>query len=580
MNIFPAKSIYQELLLFILILIICGLLPLTGFQFYEHGTNSGSIAILKGVFSTVPMRLSNNDGNWILIHYLFRFFYTRFPNIDWYGITIVFSCALSIFLYIQIAKWAYARNKNRILLIILILIFVLLFENILILDFTHVAFLLSFLGLLIILCYLTSLQAGLNNFKFFLLGVFAFMLGSLIRHQPGILSFIIVLPVAAIYLKRNHFTLAQYSKYMALPVLFLVASTIFTGIRWDKGYDKIPEYGGYLISLWDVHSEKKTVHLNSKEDSLIYHVITDLHFFSDPVHINAAYFEKIGVPFTDKKIQSLSVILSNNIDYKRKFKEQGLYYIDEHAGLVLFLFTVAMLAIFSSANGKIRIKNWVVLLLAGYLLLYFFIAVFLKMEERIFGPMAISFCTIFALLIETDNTSIVKTRPLFALWFLLLLFFTGIELVSFEKRFRARKEEVAYIGSIFEGLGARSEKYQFIDQISDQIYLYPFQKDPLRKDKFYPTIDNYGFFVCPTFDDKMQSITGANNTKGYLEFLASHPDDCIVVSEQTRLDELLKYFNYMYHLNLRCYPVIRDLRQTYKGEKHNLPQFGLFKVTF
>ena len=574
------KFFLKDLTLFVFILILCVILPLAGGQYYEHATNPGSIAVLKGVFSTSPSRLSNNDGQWIFIHYLFWFFYTLCPGIDWYGIMMVFSCSLFLFIFIKIIKLTYINNKSLPQLTVLVIVMLLQFENIALLDFTRPAFFLSFIGLLLMLTSMESAEdSGGNNSKLFLPGFFSFVFGCLIRHQPGILSLILILPLAAIYIKRKRLSLFRFSKYMA-PVFFVVVFLqVLMGIRWDKGYDKTPEYGGYLISLWDVDNETKTVHLSTKEDSLIYHLVKDLHFFSDPKNINPDFFKKIGVPYTDKKIQSFSVILSNKVNYSKKFKEQGLYYINEHIGLVLFLFAVAGLAIFSSTKGKIRVEKSVLLLLTGYIFLYFFIAVFLKMEERIFCPMAISICTVFALLIDTDNNLLVKTRPVIVLWFLLLLSFAGIELLSFEKLFTARKEEVKYIESIFDTLSARSEKYQFIDQISDQIYLYPFQKDPLRKDKFYPTIDNYGFFVCPTYDDKMKLITGGRDTKEYLEFVASHPNDCIVVSERKRLEELLNYFNYMYHLNLKFYPVINDLRQNYKGES-NLHPFGLFKVTF
>ena len=567
--------------MFLGVLLFSVAIALSGGQFFEHGSDPSFVAVLKGVFTTSHPRLSNNDGNWILIQYIFRSFYTYYPDQDWYGITLIFAFSLSTFILLKIIATPLNKVKNNTLQTILfVILLIMMFENFALLEFTRIAILSSFFGLLLIV---TEIKRSGDNEKVNIprmaLGLSSFILGGLIRYQSAMLSFSVVLPLTIVYLYRGYFSLRQLFTYLSWPILFLFLCTTYVGIRWDRAWDKTPDYGGYLISLWDVHSTKKNLKLDSQADSLMYHVVADLHFVNDPKNLNPVFFEKIKVPYTDKKIESIPELLFNKIDYTSKFNEQAYFYMSKHWGWVLLLFCIAFLATFFSTDlGRISHRWDTIILFIYYSGLYIAIAIFLKMEERLFCPLFLSFCVIFTLLAKQVNYKSYKFVLLHFIVLVLSIIALRIEFRDFKKQFSARKNEVLYIKEIFQYIGSRNEKYIFIDQLSDQIYLSPMQKDPLLKDKFYLSIDNYCFFLCPTYHEKMKLITGGNDVCDYLRFCRANSTDCIMISERKRLDEIITYFNYMYDLNLKYKPVGIDLLEIHQGNKSGLDSLQAFKI--
>lgn len=567
------SSNLKNLLHFAFIVVAFIALAIMGGQYYDHASDPAYVAVFKGIFAQGPWRLSNNDGQWIGLHYLIHYLYKFSSTIDWYGGIIILLCALSAFLMLKIIGQAQKEGKFTVAIVALVLL--LSFENLILLEFTRIASLLSFLGILLVVYHLKiNTGTGVNR-KIIIFGLVAFILGCLVRHQAGILSFILILPVTGIYLGAGDFSLRTLLKYFAVPLLFLGALLVFVSIRWDESWDKTPEYGGYMISLWDVDFPKGQLQLKSKEDSLIHQIVTGIQFTNDPQNINPGFFKKIGVPYTDKKLQSAATILSNKVNYKQKFKHVGVGYIMKHPGWSLLFLATMLIALFSWRQNR-RFQAALIVLFLLYVALYFFIAVLLKMEERIFCPFVFSCTLVYAMLINGKSSKDFRGWSLASI--LLLSAFTLIELTFFYDRFAKRKNEADYIASILHILRARPEKNIFLDHISDQVYLSPLQKDPLDINKNYPTFDNYFFFLLPTYQQKMYEITGNNSSTGYLKFATEHPADCLFISDEKRLTEILGYFNHMYNLQLRYKVIVPDLRKFYTGNTDQLEPLGLFKI--
>lgn len=563
----------KNVVVFFLTMLVFALLAMAGVLCYDHASDPAYVAVFKGVFASQPGRLSNNDGQWIGLHYLIHALYTISANVDWYGAFILLFCTLIVFLLLQIILRA--RNQSHYLFVVLSLLSILSLENLVLLEFTRIAFMLATSGLALVIYHMKVAPGMAINRTAVMVGLVAFILGCLVRHQAGILSFILLVPVAFIYLAARYTTPVSVARVFAVPLVFLGALLVFVGIRWDESWDKTPEYGGYMISLWDVDFPKDQLHLNSGADSLIYKMVTGVQFTNDPQHINPHYFKKIGVPYTDKKIQSASTILSNKVNYRQKFIYVGVGYITKHPGWSVLLLIVALAAVVSWRRN-VRMQALVLLLFAGYVLLYFLIAVLLKMEERIFCPFVFSCALGLALLVNTQKEERVNQTN--TIWLLMLVVLTVVEAVFVYGRYTTRKNEATYIQTVLALLRNRPEKNVFVDRISDQIYLCPLQKDPLDKRKVYPTLDNYFFFLLPTYNQKMKDITGGTSVIDYVNFAADHSDDCVFVSNSERLTEILGYFNFMYGTSFKYKAVIPDIRNYHKGNTERLEPLGFFKI--
>jgi hypothetical protein len=563
----------KNVVVFFLTMLVFVLLAMLGVQCYDHASDPAYVAVFKGVYANEPGRLSNNDGQWIGLHYLIHALYTISTDVDWYGFFILLFCTLIVFLLLQIILRA--RKQGNYPFVILLLLSIVSLENLVLLEFTRIAFMLATTGLALVIYHIKAGSGTVVNRTAVALGLVAFILGCLVRHQAGILSFILLLPVAFIYLVAHYTTIVSVARAFVIPVIFLGALLVFVGIRWDESWDKTPEYGGYMISLWDVDFPKDQLSLNTEADSLIYKIVTGIQFTNDPKHINPDFFRKIGVPYTDKKIQSASTIVSNKVNYRQKFTYVGVGYIMKHPGWSLLLVMVALIAVISW-RGNARMQVVVLLLFAGYVLLYFLIAVLLKMEERIFCPFVFSCALGLALLINARKEERINQTNMSMLFLLVVL--AVLEGVFIYGRYTARKNEAAYILTVLDMLRSRPEKNVFVDRISDQIYLWPLQKDPLDKRKVYPTLDNYFFFLLPTYNQKMEDITGGTSVIDYVNFAADHSNDCVFVSNSERLTEVLSYFNFMYGTDFKCKAVIPDLRSYHKGNTERLEPLGFYKI--
>ncbi|MDX2003023.1 MAG: hypothetical protein SFW35_11360 [Chitinophagales bacterium] len=361
---------------------------------------------------------------------------------------------------------------------------------------------------------------------------------------------------------------------MAIPITFIVLLMIYTSIRWEKDIDMTPEYGGYLINLWDIHPDKKQFNLADKGDSLALEMVSQHFFVNDPKHINPDYFKRIGVPYADKKLQSMGTLLGNKVILLEKIEHVALYYMNKHVGWLLMFLLILFVAL-RSWVGSSKFLFWSTLMVAlAYLLLYFCISVFLKMEERIFCPLFLSFCLALTMLIKPTRFNASFLKPIVGIASICLIF----QLWELGMKYRQRNSEIRYLTHVWSTLEKRPEKLQFVDYISDQMILKPLQSSLQSAQKQYPTIDNYCFFLAPSYSKMMKSLTGADELQGYLSFVADNPDECIMISNEQRISAILEYANYRYHTNFKAYPIIRDLRNGTELQQNSLEPLGIFKL--
>jgi len=575
------RHVVKEACLFLLILALFSLLPLLGFQYYEGNTDPGIVTYFNSIITSKPHALPNVNGNWKLISHLFAELYKVFPHFDWYGFTMILFGSFAAFTFLKILRIHWERlSSSQFGLgqkVILSGIFLLFLENILILEFTRMAYVLSFTGFLMIIYPFFNNPSNVSTNYLMGWGWLAILLGGLVRTSPAILSFIVIIPLLCFFWWKNKIPLALVAKTFSLPILFVILLIALSDIKWNQMDRYTVSYAGYLINVWDV-GQKDDLQLSSRGDSLTYQV-TMMHFMNDFENINPAFFEKIGVPYTRKKINNLPNLIFNDVRVLKKIREEGLHFLERHIGWTIFFVIITIIALWSNFEHGYE-WLYIVAVFIGFLLIYFMIAIFMKMADRIISPMFFSFSTILAFLIPNFEKPSQDTKPSFLS---LLIVCSVLSVVSIEASFSGdlvanRKRKVHYHNQFLNKLSSLDKQYQFVGYISSWFYSKPFQQPHTNPKVTYLSIDNQGFCFVPTYWERMKQVTGGESVEEYWQFMKDHSEETIIVSEKERIEKLVQYFNYQYNVEMKVEPIISDFRKHYNGKARDVKPVGIFKI--
>lgn len=544
------------------IVVIVAILPLIGWQYYDKGSDQSFTAVFKGVFSDAHGHLSNNDGNWIMLHYILQFMYVLSPRWDWYGITMIVFVSLVIYAFAKVVWFATNSSKltvSRLFLLVVYLIpATLLVDSIVILEFTRVSILLSSLGLISIIIG-TIYNVEQKHIAVYKFGLLIFCLGCLVRIQGGLLAFFLLLPfVAYMYIKSN-VSFRYLMKISIFPVVFMSIATLFSSLKWNEDTDVVPKYAGYAISLKEMNTPMAQLNITNERDSITYKVITQLYYLNDPKNIDTSFFERIKAPYIDKKLYSIPAMLSNSVNFKNKLIEQGRSNIKDLSWFVVGFFLYFIICMILLPSARAKTWSWILFYLLYVIVLYAAISGLLKMERRVASPLFFSSILALLLIIQPSINSAVSNRVLKVSVFLAVVVTSCLGLISSKHYFNGVKNEAMYYTQIAHYASCKEERYIFLESLSYHVYNHPFQCDPLLSDKFYPLINSL-FFADPTYGKKMKAITKSDDVEGYWKFVASNSKDCLFVSTPDEIATILQYTNTMYGLNLHFKAISKDLR--------------------
>jgi len=573
----------RSFLSFLAIFALFASLPFLGFQFYEGHTDPGILAYFNCIITSIPDHLPN-DGNWKYIGHLFAQLYTSFPTFDWYGFTMILFSSLAAFIFIQniqlLHKTLPTNAMGNSVRVVLIGCFFLYLENIVLLEFTRMSFSLGFMGFLSIATYPLAKAKNKTNLNFPLLGLLAVVLSGLVRIQPALLSLVVVLPLFIFFWMQSKTTFSQAAKNLILPIAFLSILVSISNVAETQTDKDIVENAGYLINIWDVKPTESDFKLENKIDSLTYEM-AKIHFMNDIENINSVFFEKIGVRYTRKQVSSIANLLSNNISIINKFKDQGIGSMKRHSGWSALLLAIFLLAAWTNRSDRPRLIQ-ITLMLGYFLTLYFSIAVFIKMADRIFSPLFLAFCVSMAFMINPKEitTGPLKYSRIYTGFSFLLIGLILLEMSFSINLFQTRKADVSYRNTVLKYANKLDVKYQFVGFVSGWLYSKPFQQEDIINPKTtYLSIDNQAFCYIATYKEKMKNETGHSSAEGYWKFMKANASDCVIISEEGRLNKIVEYVNLQYNLNLKIEPIIVDFKEYLDDAPENAWSAGIFRIT-
>ncbi len=575
-----------NLFLFALVFLSMLLLNIINLQYYEGHTDPGISAYFNSVI-TIPPNVLPNDGNWKYIGDLFTQLYIWKPHLDWYGFSVMLVSSFVMFVFLKIIKLMWDMTPHTSIGYLIrfgtICCLGLHLENIVLLEFTRLSQTLGFMGFFTLVAYPALTTGSRVVGSYVLTGWLAVILSGLIRIQPAMLSLAVVAPIALVLLWNRKIRPSTLIINFFPPLIFLVFLALKANDVKTQSDQLVVDNAGYLINIWDIEPNEADFKLMDEKDSLTY-TMAKLHFMNDIENINPAFFEKIGVQYTNKQLNSVTNLLTNNISIFNKLKSHGVWYLERHIGWSITLLGLWLLTLLAHRHNPVLLTQ-AVLMLIYFTGLYFGIAVFIKMADRIFSPLFLAFCA--CLLLHSmlgggaSNVREVRLFGIFQLTIGILLILGLFSELRFSLNlFHERRTEIKYYDTVLGYANALGVKYQFIGYASGWLFPKPLQtEDRIDQKATYLSIDNQAFCYMASYQRKMQMVTGHDSVEGYWQFMLDHSDECIIISEQYRLERIVEYFNLQYDLDMKIIPIVSDFKDSYPDPPDNAWSVGIFRIT-
>lgn len=525
------------------VMVLCGLLSVAGLQFYEDGMDSIAQTFLSNLLVDGAVVAPMATGKWLLIDRVLLWLQGISPIVDWYGAAMFLFMGVVAAMLIKLVRPFHAvpQGFSAILLPLAVISSVILFaENLVLIQYTRVAYLLCIFSMLLVF---EHLRAEVNVPWFRMLGAaLCFALGALIRMEAAALAIFMVAPLLLFIRPNGNGFLGNGLRVLLVPVLLVVgvSSLMLFPSELD---DDIRLYNRLLHNADGLRYEASQLGVFDSSDALAYEM-TLMYFMNDPVYINDELIARAGIsPMTSP------AAIGRHLAGLDKFRQRvAMYvpsYVAHHWGLLLFALCCFLCAMVFPAVGIGR--RGLALLFLSYLLLALLIAGYIKIEDRVFNPMLLTWSLVALMLSDRNALPGRFTGALLAVGVTLSV---GAEAWALKTKVREKQHSENDIRLLVERVSSHEAELVIIDtKVMAQLHQAPFRSVYLSESKEYFSIDNGILFLYPGYHARAVRLFGTVDAGVILSKLAADKSN-VFVSTRFRATRIVEYFNRQHALSL------------------------------
>lgn len=549
-----SEILKKPVVVFIVALLIVRLLPELGLQFYDEGTDSYYQVSIEGLFTAEPESLPAAWGKWTFISKIHQWLYQLCPPWNWYSIIMLALTAWCLQLFVAVIllflddgkQWKSRILKTGLMLALGLLIW----ENVALIQFTRISQFLCFFGLLLMTM---SLQLGKLNWKTVLNGNAAFIIGTMIRLEPGILALGLLLPLAISNMITHDLKVRKLIPLLIAPVLTCIVISYLINNAATESDELTVLHNKFLHNTDGVQYGTNELNISTKADSLAYE-ITFAYFMNDPKHLNQEFSDRIGLkPFMSSKT------LTDHVTRVEKFVERwnrNIEYLYEHIGLVILFVLISVAALIFPFKTDFKFRLAVIGTIGLFVAYYVIIAGYMKMDHHVFVPLLFCFCFILILLVGSSS----KWKPLQVVLILATAGAITHEFDYLKYHVERKQKETRIMSEYFTRAQQLNKTYMVFDMRAIfRMYTKPFQEIPIQDWSNAASFDNGLIFVLPTYEEKLKKVAGSTDLRENWKFFSERSHETIFLAKGERLKKITAYFNQQYDMDMRVYPYSEEL---------------------
>lgn len=364
------KINYQIILLFIFLFINIFLTP-----HYETNDDFGMMSIVSGLYTGDPSEYIIFQN--ILMGFLYKYLYLYIPNIHWYPL---FMELMQFFAFWKILSFLNSLDRHKVVILIAnIITFSFFIEFTYYLQFTKVAFTLSFAGILLIISHKSSWLGGL-----FLI------IASLIRFNALVGATILFLPILVyLYGQRNLIKILIKERYIILlSSIVIVLSIVFNSLyyTYDKGWKAYLEFNKVRGGVHDRIDYKNNVDAINEIGYKYNLSNNDVALFFNWVFHEPIYSKEFLLEIRD----NFNRIDNYNFGYSvTRFLKKIFAYPETYIFILLIFLSIFRLKHFDSNNRSSNNPSKYInfsLFFFYYILIFYFISL-LSLPHRLYASM-------------------------------------------------------------------------------------------------------------------------------------------------------------------------------------------------
>lgn len=524
------------------------LLPilLTLFTFLLYGvyfeTNDDTIIslILKG-------DIQPHGGYYELSYFFYRYMvyfysalYTAFPAVGWYGISLFLFNLIAVINLFYVLHVFLSGYFNRYIesAILVLIFFILIFENIAVINFTRTSIILSGSSLLAMSVYLTNKQHPGK----IMVSLFCIMFGisMLIRPMAGLLTFFMLLPFI-IYIgikSKNTIFTFYFCGALLIFTLLLYSSTQFFRPAEER---EIIEYGSKVANVVDFDYDIP-VSLTTQRDSLKREAIK-YFFVSDKQTISGGFLDTIS---------SSHYISFSKFTFPRTraaFIYTFLFLISDYPGCSL-LYILVLIVILISLFKKNKFDFvFIFIIQIIFFLFLVLISILMKLPDRLLFPLyGIFIISNLFFLRYTDIKFILRNFALYSVAFIILSF--GLSVRSISPRIGYIKNQNEENSKNFSILGAQFNNSTFIfTHPSSGMFtgIDALENLSLNNNKIFLLIG--WTTILPSHRNELREICNSAELNDFINFIKNN-SSFIIISDEKFNKFLSLYFRVIHNNEL------------------------------
>lgn len=529
--------------------LLCALLTVTGFQFYEDGMDSIAQTFLSDMLVDGAPVTPFATGKWLLIDRVLIFLGGVFPKVDWYGVVMFLLSGVVAAMLFRVHGVSASANTERTGAPFQFLVFgvaLLFLENLVLMQYTRVAYFICCLPM--VLAFI-RLRNGIEPTRVQLLaGGACFIVGALIRMEAAALAIFMMAPLLVFVRPKGMGFISTGIRTLLLP-LAVVAGVSALMLYPSELDDDIRLHNRFLHNADGLRHEPAQLGISNRSDSLAYDV-TLSYFMNDPLHINDGLVKRAGImPMTSAG--AIASHLGALERFGQRVRRYVPHYVDRHRGILLFVFCCFMYAMMFPNSASDR--RGLLLLFLSYAVLAILIAGYIKIEDRVFNPMVLTWAVIALLF---SNRDMMAGRGLGFALTLIVMVSVAAEATALSKIIAEKQEGERSVKRLLEHASVQEAGLVVIDtKVMAQLHQSPFRPVSLPKDVEYFSIDNGIMFLYPGYEARALRLFGTIDTGGMMTQLAACKDTCVLVSSKFRAARVTEYFNLQHGLSLRVKPI-------------------------
>ena len=535
-----------------------GLLVMTylffGAYYASSATSMLSIAfqptILNAEMAEMHLYLNFISESIFFLNNTFPFFYSYdailclFVVISTIVVTII---ALSTFK----SKWYYVLPALSVFYILFWM------ENVVFLDITRIAFILSFSALFLLIWNITNYNSDTTYYYNIFISCIIFLLGYLVRYEAAILILSLFLVLIAFKMVISRTSILDFLK--VLTPVFLIAVVFYPKNDWmtsDKVNDlKLNEIDSYYVNIMNVGYYENRSNLSASELMKIEAIKRE--FLADKNQILDLTFLK---NVTNNKLIQFGTLLNGKLNYQKlhELKElivgqYILYFIIYIALLIFYIVTFLITStnkfdLFLLLSFNVVIGSLVILITILY-----------KMESRGLFPIIqfLFFSNVF-LVKDKFRFNFTYHSILIILLYVVSIISITCNIVRINQRKNEHQENLQNVESVWSEINNRFKAETVIfglNSLAELTYSKPFSipyyLNIQKASKEVIAYDSHVFLLLSaTYKKKIKNFCGSLSMKDFYEASYKKRDRIIHIYDAERISFFIKYLKVIHDVEV------------------------------